>query len=155
MKKTNAMRLLDVEEIGYNIIEYEVEDGKVDGVSVTKKIGKEYREVYKTLVTQGEREIYVFVIPVKEHLDLKKAAQETSEKKIEFIDVNDILKKTGYVRGGCSPIGMKKEYKTYIQEDALDLETFIVSGGKIGSQIEMKPEDLSKIVDAKFVDIIE
>lgn len=155
MKKTNAMRLLDVEGIGYNIIEYEIEDGNVDGVSVTKKIGKEYREVYKTLVTQGEREIYVFVIPVKEYLDLKKAAQETSEKKIEFIGVNDIFKKTGYVRGGCSPIGMKKEYRTYIQEDALDLESFIVSGGKVGSQIEMKPKDLNKIVEAKFVDIIE
>ena len=155
MKKTNAMRILDSKGINYNIIEYEVEDGKIDGVSVTKKIHKEFKEVYKTLVTKGSAEIYVFIIPVQEHLDLKKAAKLALEKKLEFININDILKTTGYIRGGCSPVGMKKEFKTFIQEDSLSLKNIIVSGGKIGLQIELGPLDLKKVIDLQFVDIIK
>lgn len=154
MKKTNAMRLLDLRDIKYKKIEYEIQDDKVDGMSVTKKIDREYKEVYKTLVTQG-KDIYIFVIPVKEHLDLKKAAKVSSEKKIEFVDINDILKITGYIRGGCSPIGMKKEYKTYIQKDSLSLDTIIVSAGKVGLQIELSPSDLKEMTKAEFVDVIE
>lgn len=154
MKKTNAMRILDSKGIKYNVIEYKVGDGQVDGISVTKKIGKEFKEVYKTLVTKGAQEIYVFIIPVNEHLDLKKAAKVAGEKKIEFININDLLKITGYIRGGCSPIGMKKEFKTFIQEDSLALKSLVVSGGKIGLQIEIDPLELEKILNVEFVNII-
>ncbi|MGO1470105.1 MAG: Cys-tRNA(Pro) deacylase [Tissierella sp.] len=155
MKKTNAMRILDTKGINYNIIEYKVDDGQIDGMSVTKKIGKRFEEVYKTLVTKGEKEIYVFVIPVEEHLDLKKAAKIASEKKIEFININDILKITGYIRGGCSPVGMKKDFKTFIQEDSRSLKSIVVSGGKIGLQMEVNPLDLKRITNGEFVDIIK
>lgn len=155
MKKTNAMRLLDSKNIAYRTISYDIEDGEIDGISVAKKIGKKEEEVYKTLITKGKDSNYVFIIPVNEHLDLKKAAKVTGEKKIEFIDVNDILKLTGYVRGGCSPIGMKKNFPSYIQKDSLDLENIIVSGGKIGLQIHLSPKDLGKMIQGDFVDIIE
>ena len=154
MKKTNAMRILDSKGVKYNVMEYKVGDGQVDGISVTKKIGKEFKEVYKTLVTKGSEEIYVFIIPVNEHLDLKKAAKVAHEKKIEFININDLLKITGYIRGGCSPIGMKKEFKTFIQEDSLSLKNLVVSGGKIGLQIELDPLELEKILNLEFVNII-
>lgn len=155
MKKTNAMRLLDSKDIPYNIISYDTEDGLIDGESVAKKTGKVMKEVYKTLVTKGKNSIYVFIIPVDRHLDLKKAANLTDEKKIEFVDVKDILKLTGYKRGGCSPIGMKKDFPSFIQREALDLEKIIVSGGKIGLQIQLNPEDLGNMISADFVDIIE
>lgn len=155
MRKTNAMRILDSKGIKYNIIEYKVDDGQIDGISVTKSIHREFKEVYKTLVTKGSKEIYVFIIPVQEHLDLKKAGKLALEKRIEFININDILKITGYIRGGCSPVGMKKEFKTFIQEDSLSLKSIIVSGGKIGLQIELDPLDLKKVIDLQFVDIIK
>ncbi|OLS02984.1 Cys-tRNA(Pro) deacylase [Tissierella creatinophila] len=154
MKKTNAMRILDSKGINYNVLEYKVDDGQIDGISVAKKTHKEFKEVYKTLVTKGLEEIYVFIIPVEEHLDLKKAAKHAREKRIEFININDILKTTGYIRGGCSPVGMKKRFKTFIQKDSLDLKSIIVSGGKIGLQIELDPLDLKKVIDVEFVDII-
>lgn len=155
MKKTNAMRILDSKKVAYNIIKYEIDDDHVDGISVTRKIGKEFEEVYKTLITKGLHEHYVFVIPVKEHLDLKKAAKVTKEKKIEFINCNDILKTTGYIRGGCSPIGMKKGFKTFIQEDSITLKTIVVSAGKIGLQIELDPQELQKITSGEFENIIQ
>lgn len=155
MKKTNAMRILDTKKIDYNILEYEIQDGQIDGISVSEKIGKKFEEVYKTLVAKGEEEIYVFIIPVKEHLDLKKAAKVTSEKKIELISVNDILKITGYVRGGCSPVGMKKDFKTFIQKDGSSLKSIVISAGKIGLQIELNPLELKELIDAEFVDIIK
>lgn len=155
MKKTNAMRLLDAKGIKYGIIAYEIDDGQIDGRSVTRKIGKEFKEVYKTLVTRGADEIYVFIIPVDDHLDLKKAAKITSEKKMEFININDILKITGYIRGGCSPVGMKKQFKTFIQEDSRSLQNIIVSGGKIGLQVELNPLDLKQVTNGEFVDIIK
>ena len=153
MKKTNAMRILDSKDIDYDIINYSVEDGEIDGISVSKKIGKSLKEVYKTLVARGAEDIYVFIIPVDQHLDLKKAAKVSKEKKIEFIHVSDILKLTGYERGGCSPIGMKKDYKTFIQEESLSLKKIIVSGGKIGSQIQIDPLDIKNVIDVQFVDI--
>lgn len=155
MKKTNVVRLLDSKNIPYDIISYEVEDGLIDGESVAKKIGKTVDEVYKTLVTKGKDLIYVFIIPVDQHLDLKKAAKITGEKKIEFINVNDILEFTGYIRGGCSPIGMKKQFPSFIQEESLNSEKIIVSGGKIGLQIQLNPKDLGDMISADFVDIIE
>ena len=147
--KTNAMRILDTHNIEYNIITYDKKDGKVDGVSVAKKIGKDPEKVFKTLVAQGSSgELYVFIIPVAEELDLKKAAKATGEKKIEMLPVKDITKYTGYIRGGCSPIGMKKIYPTFIDESSLSLDSIIVSGGKIGVQIEMNIESLQSVTNA-------
>ena len=154
--KTNAMRILDNLNIKYSGMNYDNSDGKVDGISVAKKIGRNPEQVFKTLVAQGSSgDIYVFIIPVAEELDLKKAAKVTGEKKIEMIYVKDILKYTGYIRGGCSPIGMKKEYPTFIDKSAESLDTMIVSGGKIGVQIELKPDDLQKITNAKLIDLIK
>lgn len=155
MKKTNAMRLLDSKEIPYNMIAYDIEDGLIDGESVANKIGKNFEEVYKTLVAKGKKSNYVFIIPVDKHLDLKKASRAADEKKVELIHVDDILKTTGYIRGGCSPIGMKKLYPSFIQSDSLDLENIIVSGGKIGLQIQLNPRDLGNIISGDFLDIIE
>lgn len=154
--KTNAMRILDNHQIEYDIITYTNTDGKIDGVSVAKKIGKDPRTVFKTLVAQGSSgDIYVFIIPVAEELDLKKAAKATGEKKIDMIHVNDITKYTGYIRGGCSPIGMKKEYPTFIDESALSLETIVVSGGKIGIQMELSVEKLKEITKAIIYNLIK
>jgi Cys-tRNA(Pro)/Cys-tRNA(Cys) deacylase len=154
--KTNAMRILDQKKIGYIINTYDNKDGKTDGVSVADKIGKDPGSVFKTLVCQGHgRNIYVFVIPVQEELDLKKAAKAVEEKNVEMIPVKDILKFTGYIRGGCSPVGMKKEYATILDLSALALDKIIVSGGKIGFQIELKAGDLCEAVKAKFEDIIK
>lgn len=155
MQKTNAMRFLDRNKILYKTYEYECKDGKIDGLAVAEKLGQNPEMVFKTLVTQGHsREFYVFVLPVAEELDLKKAARVAGEKKIEMIHVKDINKYTGYIRGGCSPLAMKKLYKTFIHESAKDFETIIFSGGKIGMQIEANAEGIAKSINAKFEDII-
>ena len=152
--KTNAMRLLDRQKMAYGVLTYEVKDGAIDGVSVATKINRPVEEVFKTLVTRGaSKEIYVFVIPVSKELDLKKAAKSVKEKKIELIAVNEINKLTGYIRGGCSPIGMKKRYQTVIDQSAKERPTFIVSGGKIGLQLELNPKDLSQLLDVCFLDV--
>ena len=153
--KTNAMRILDRENIVYNIINYDAGDGLVDGISVAKKINRSVDQVYKTLVGHGKDEVYVFVIPVHHELDLKKAALATNEKKIEMVHVKDILNLTGYIRGGCSPVGMKKLYKTFIHYNAKDLEQIIVSAGKIGLQVEVDPKDLINITSAQVIDLIK
>lgn len=154
--KTNAMRLLDTNKIIYTTHSYENKDGKIDGVAVAHKINKDVNQVFKTLVTQGHsKEFYVFVIPVAEELDLKKASKIASEKNIEMIHVNDISKITGYIRGGCSPLGMKKVFNTFVQEEALLFDAIVFSGGKIGSQIEMNPKDLNKVIQCTFADIIK
>lgn len=154
--KTNAMRILDVHKISYNIHYYDVGKEHVDGVEVAVKIGRDVNEVYKTLVAQGaSKNYYVYVIPVHENLDLKKASIASNEKNIEMINVKDINKITGYIRGGCSPVGMKKLYKTFVNESALNLNTIIVSAGKIGYQIELSPQDLKGLIDFEFVDIIK
>lgn len=148
--KTNAMRILDKEKIEYSMMSYDPDDGKIDGVSVAGKIGREVREVYKTLIAQGNSKNYhVFIIPVDEELNLK----AVSEKKIEMIPVKDITKVSGYIRGGCSPVGMKKLFSTCIDQSAQALETMIVSGGKIGVQIELKVDDLAKVTRAQFGEI--
>ena len=154
--KTNAMRILDSSKIKYTTYNYQNKDGKIDGVAVAHKINKNENEVFKTLVTQGHsKEFYVYVVPVAQELDMKKAAKVASEKSIEMIHVKDINKITGYIRGGCSPIGMKKAFKTFIHNTALNCETIVFSGGKIGSQIEMNPRQLDNILDCTFVDIIK
>jgi Cys-tRNA(Pro)/Cys-tRNA(Cys) deacylase len=152
--KTNAMRLLDAAGIVYNMYEYDNKNGKIDGVSVAGKIGKDVQNVFKTLVTQGAGGLYVFVIPVEDELDLKKAARAAGEKKVEMIPVKDIQKQTGYIRGGCSPIGMKKLYPTFIDASASHLDFMIVSAGKIGAQIELAPEQLKTIVKAILCEVV-
>lgn len=153
-KKTNAMRILDQKKVDYNMITYDKSDGKIDGISVAKKIGKDPKYVYKTLVASGNsKDIYVFVIPVQGELDLKKAAKAAGEKKVEMIAVKEILKLTGYVRGGCSPIGMKKSYKTFIDSNACEIEDIIVSAGRIGAQIELSTDELVKAVGAELVEL--
>ena len=154
--KTNAMRILDSKNISYEMLSYESEDGKIDGISVAHKIGVDERIVFKTLVAQGtSKELYVFVIPVAEELDLKEAAKIAREKKVEMIPVKDILKHTGYIRGGCSPIGLRRPYKTFIHESAKDLDFMIVSAGKIGHQIKLNPNDLVNVVGGEFEFLIK
>jgi Cys-tRNA(Pro)/Cys-tRNA(Cys) deacylase len=154
--KTNAMRILDAKKVHYEMLTYENKDGKIDGVSVAEKIGRNPKEVFKTLVAQGSsKNVFVFVIPVTEELDLKKAAKAAGEKNIEMLPVKDIQKWTGYIRGGCSPIGMKKEYKTFIDESSKSLESIIVSGGKIGVQMVLDPVQLTDVTKADIVQIIK
>ena len=156
MQKTNAMRILDKSKIEYNALTYDASDGHIDGAAVAKKTGQDPETVYKTLVTMGNsRNLYVFIIPVLEELDLKKCAKVSGEKKLELIHVKDINKFTGYIRGGCSPLGMKKQYDTFVQEEALKLDKIVFSGGKIGLQIEMDPKDLEKVIKVKFEDVIK
>ncbi|AYV73131.1 Cys-tRNA(Pro) deacylase [Bacillus sp. PK3-056] len=153
--KTNAMRILDAEKIPYSVHTYENKDGKIDGISVAGKIGKETEMVYKTLVVKDTGNgIYVFVIPVEAELDLKKAAKVVNAKKLEMIAVKDIQKTTGYIRGGCSPIGMKKKYETILDESVNKQSSIIVSGGKIGVQIEMEVNNLIQVTEAKVEDVI-
>ncbi|NGU70986.1 Cys-tRNA(Pro) deacylase [Clostridium perfringens] len=154
--KTNAMRILDYKKVSYEMLSYESEDGKIDGISVAHKIGVDEKNVFKTLVAQGtSKELYVFVIPVAEELDLKNAAKIAGEKKVEMIAVKDILKYTGYIRGGCSPIGLKRDYRTFIHESAKGLDFIIVSAGKIGHQIKLNPNDLVEVVSGKFENLIK
>lgn len=154
--KTNAMRILDSAKISYEMREYDSSDGHIDGVAVAAKVGKSVEEVFKTLVTQGHsKNFYVFVIPVAKELDMKKAAKAVGEKNIEMINVKDINKVTGYIRGGCSPVGMKKNYKTVIHESAENQKIITVSGGKIGLQMDVAPLDFKKVIDCDFIDIIK
>ncbi|TGA97940.1 Cys-tRNA(Pro) deacylase [Sporolactobacillus shoreae] len=154
--KTNAMRILDTEKIQYRMQTYEISDGLIDGVSVAEKVGENPKNVYKTLVTQGHSgEFYVFVVPVAEELDLKKAAASVGEKRVEMIHVKDIQKHTGYVRGGCSPVGMKKAYPTVIDASAESIDHIVVSGGKKGVQVILSVPDLAKAAHAELHDIIK
>lgn len=147
--KTNAMRILDRNGIPCRIHGYDATDGQIDGVSVAHKIGRPEELVYKTLVAMGTGGEYcVFVIPVAKTLDLKRAARAVGVKSVELIPVSEINKVTGYIRGGCSPVGMKKDYRTVVDASCLELESLIVSAGKIGLQMELKPEDLITITRA-------
>lgn len=155
MQKTNAMRFLDKNKISYNTYEYDCKDGKIDGVAVANKLNQDVNMIFKTLVVQGHsKELYVFVLPVAEELNLKKAAKVAGEKNIEMIHVKDINKYTGYIRGGCSPLAMKKLYKTFFHKSAENLDKIIFSGGKIGLQIEANPKEVAQAINAKFEDII-
>jgi Cys-tRNA(Pro)/Cys-tRNA(Cys) deacylase len=153
--KTNAMRILDKEGIKYSTYTYDHSDGVIDGVSVAAKMGQDVERVYKTLVTQGaNKDYFVFVIPVAEELDLKAAAKAVGDKSVQMIKVADINKVTGYIRGGCSPIGMKKAYKTVLDSSCMQSDTFIVSAGKIGHQIELSPVDLIKLINCSTYNVI-
>lgn len=151
ISKTNAMRILDKEKIKYALLTYEVEDGKTDGISVALKTNKDVSTVFKTLVTEGKSgEHYVFVIPVSEELDLKKAAKVSGEKSINMLPSKNLLALTGYIHGGCSPVGMKKKFRTFIHESAEGIEEIIVSGGKIGLQICLPPKKLIEAVQGEL-----
>ncbi|WP_418301651.1 Cys-tRNA(Pro) deacylase [Lysinibacillus fusiformis] len=152
--KTNAIRLLEQQKIQFDVIEYEIGDGQVDGVSVAEKIGHPVARVFKTLVAKASaQKLFVYVIPVAEELDLKAAAKVVGEKKIDMLPVKDLLSYTGYVRGGCSPVGMKKLYPTVIDETAQQQGSIIVSAGKIGMQIHVQLNDLTNITKAQLAPI--
>ena len=154
-EKTNVMRILEQKNIPYQAHTYEHEEGvAVDGVTVARSLGQDPECVFKTLVARGaSKGIYVFCIPVAENLDLKKAARAVGEKSVEMIHVKEINALTGYVRGGCSPIGMKKEYPTVFHETAEIVDTIMVSAGKIGYQVELAPQALMELVTARSADI--
>ncbi len=153
-QKTNVMRTLDQKKIPYTAHEYPHGDSAVDGVTVAAMTGQDPACVFKTLVTQGaSRKLYVFVIPVAMELELKKAAKAVGEKSIAMIHVSEINALTGYVRGGCSPIGMKKQYETVYHSSIIEHETVMVSAGKIGYQVELAPAELIKITRGKTADI--
>lgn len=154
--KTNAVRLIEQQKIAHELFEYETANGEaVDGVTVASKIGQPVKYVYKTLIaTSGKGAYFVFVIPVAAELNLKAAAKAVGEKKIELIAVKELLGLTGYVRGGCSPVGMKKPFPTYFDASVERLDYMIVSAGKIGMQMKLAPADLARAAKAEFADIV-
>ena len=153
-KKTNAMRIIESKKIEFKHYEYEVVEGQTDGMTVARTLGQDPNRVFKTLVTQGtSKEHYVFVIPVNQALNLKKAAKAVGEKKIEMIPMKNLLPLTGYIHGGCSPIGMKKVFRTTFDLSLLEGDTLMCSGGMRGLQIEMKVEDMLDLVDGYVEDI--
>lgn len=149
-KKTNVMRILEAHKIPHE----EHFNIDVDDEAGRNRL-KNQGNVFKTLVTGGKsRELYVFVVPYSESLDLKKAASVSHEKSLQMIARKDLLKHTGYVHGGCSPIGMKKEYKTFIHDSAKDFDMIAISGGKVGTQVEVSSEDLKQVLNLEYADII-
>lgn len=153
-RKTNVLRQLEQKKIPYTAHEYPHGGTAVDGVTVAQILGQNPEAVFKTLVARGgSKGIYVFVIPVAESLDLKKAARAVEEKYVEMIHVDEITPLTGYVRGGCSPVGMKKRYSTAFHESASNLSEIMVSGGRIGLQVEVAPADLIALVGGKTADL--
>ena len=154
MTITNAMRLLKQAGIEYGTSEYEVDESDLSGVHAAQMLGIDPDCMFKTLVTRGEKKgIYVFCIPVAEELDLKKCAAVTGDKRIEMIHVKELLGLTGYIRGGCSPIGMKKKYPTWIDETAVLCDQIYVSAGARGQQIILAPDDLAACVEAEYADL--
>lgn len=152
--KTNAMRFLDTKKIAYEVQAYQC-DEFIDGVHVAEKLGQPLDETFKTIVAQGKSgSYYCFLLPVAEELDLKKAAKSVGEKSVELLHVKDITKVTGYVRGGCTPIGMKKQFMTVVHSGAQELEKFYISGGRIGMQIHLSPTELVNAINGKFESII-
>ncbi len=154
MTKTNAMRILDRNKITYQVHDYQ-KSGSISAIDVAEYLNEDIERVFKTLVTIGKsRNNYVYVIPASKELNLKKAAQCAGEKNIEMIHQKELFPLTGYVHGGCSPIGMKKTFSTFIDKSALHHQTIFISGGKIGLQIEIKPTDLEKITNCIYVDLV-
>ena len=155
MNKTNAMRRLDAAKIPYEVKEYTVDESDLSGVHIAEQIGLPFEQVFKTLVAKGDKTgIVVFCIPVDKEIDLKRAAVVTGNKKIEMLPVKDLLATTGYIRGGCSPIGMKKKFPTYIEESAGNFEKIMVSAGIRGAQLLLAVDQLVKFVDAKMCQIV-
>ena len=155
MSKTNAVRILDSHNINYTLQTYEVDENDLCGTTVALKIGAEADSVFKTLVAEGDKTgPLVFCVPTTEELNLKKAALVSGNKKVELIKVKDLLMLTGYVRGGCSPIGMKKKFPTFIDETAQLFNEIYVSAGMRGMQVKVSPTDLAPLIEAPFSDLI-
>ncbi|HOP49505.1 MAG: Cys-tRNA(Pro) deacylase [Ignavibacterium sp.] len=155
MKKTNAIRLLEKNNISFDVSTYEVDENSLDAISVANKINAPVNIVYKTLVTVNDKKQYfVFVIPGDKELNLKKAAAITQSKKIDLIKQAELQPLTGYIRGGTSPVGMKKPFPTFIHQDAQNLDYFFVSGGMRGIQIKINPLTLANFINAQFGDLI-
>jgi Cys-tRNA(Pro)/Cys-tRNA(Cys) deacylase len=155
MSKTNAIRILESHKIKFETVSYEVDENDLSGITVANKINAEPESVFKTLVCVGDKTGYVvFCIPVTQELNLKKAATASGNKKVEMIKLKDLFPLTGYVRGGCSPIGMKKLFPTYIDETAQLFEMIFVSAGMRGMQIKLSPDDLLKIIDGNYADLL-
>lgn len=154
MKKTNVMRILDSKKIKYDTYTYNFED-KNDIKNTSELINKPPEIIYKTLVTKSNRNYYVFIIPINEHLDLKKAANSVNEKKIEMIKEKELYPLTGYVHGGCSPIGMKKFFKTTFHDDIKTQREIIFNGGKVGVQIKVNVSDIEKVIEYEVYDLIK
>ncbi|WP_066893208.1 Cys-tRNA(Pro) deacylase [Clostridium nigeriense] len=153
-EKTNVMRILEKKKIEYKSYSY-IDTDAISGIEVANVLKQDPRQVFKTLVTVGKsKKYYVFVIPVEKELDLKKAAKSVGEKSIEMIKSKDLLPLTGYIHGGCSPIGMKKNFTTTIDLSANGFKTFIFSAGKIGYQVELSLDDLRKIIKFQLADVV-
>ena len=154
MNKTNVMRILDKAKIPYTPYYYVTEDGKIDGVSVAQKMGQDPATVFKTLVAISKtKELFVFIIPVARELDLKKAAMASAQKNMEMLPQSKLLPMTGYIHGGCSPVGMKKQYATFLDQSARDCPEISVSGGKVGAQVRQSPDALLQISKAVYADL--
>lgn len=155
MPKTNAIRILETNNIQFAIYSYEVDEDDLSGQNVAKKIGVQEEFVFKTLVAKGDRNgINIFCIPITEELNLKKAASVSGNKSVEMVKVKDLFPLTGYIRGGCSPIGMKKQYPTYLEETAQLFDKIYISAGVRGLQVSISPIDLRKTINAVFADLI-
>lgn len=153
IQKTNVMRILEQKKVKYQPHSY-ADTEAISGIEVAEVLGQDVSQVFKTLVIVGStKRNYVFVIPVNKELDLKKAASAVREKKIEMIKTKELLPLTGYVHGGCSPVGMKKLFKTVVDETAAGQETIMFSAGKIGYQVEVSPADLKKVIEYEFADV--
>lgn len=156
MTKTNAMRLLEAAGISFEIMEYPVDENDLSGMSTARKTGKDPSQIFKTLVFSGEKHGFgVCCIPACEELDLKKTAKAFGEKKVEMLHVKDLLKTTGYIRGGCSPVGMKKQFPTVIDETAILFDKIYVSAGVRGTMLGIEPNTLADYIGAKLLDVTE
>ncbi|WP_040758539.1 Cys-tRNA(Pro) deacylase [Sporosarcina newyorkensis] len=154
--KTNAIRIIESEQIQYETRSYEIADGHNDGLSVASKTNEPAENVYKTLVAMASKtDLLVFIIPVSDELDLKKAAKAAGFKKIDMLPMKELTKETGYVKGGCSPVGMKKEFPTFIDQQAQILDYLYVSAGKVGLQMKLTPSDLAQVTRAQFVNVVK
>ena len=155
VKKTNAARLLDKHAVSYELVPYQVDEQHLEASHVAQSLGEDIRQVFKTIVMQGDKERYfVCVVPGDKEINLKLAAKESGNKKCDTLPLKELLPLTGYIRGGCSPLGMKKQYPTYIDESALNWDTIYVSAGVRGLQLKLSPKDLSNECKASFVKLV-
>lgn len=156
MKKTNAVRLLDVRAIAYELTEYEVDESDLSAVTLARKIGQNIEQIFKTLVMRGDKTgVFVVVIPGNTEVDLKKAARISGNKSVAMVQQKELLGLTGYIRGGCSPLGMKKPYPVYIDESCLLFDHIYISAGQRGQQIRINPEDLIRVIEPVVGDVTE
>lgn len=156
MKKTNAARLLDAKSIHYDLAEYEVDETDLSAITLAKKISQDVEQIFKTLVLRGDKTgVFVCVIPGNAEVDLKKAAKASGNKNCAMVQQKELLPLTGYIRGGCSPIGMKKPFPTFIHETCILFDTIFVSAGQRGLQFKINPEDLVKVTGSVICDLVE